>query len=138
MGNIHTEATSLLILYPALIGHLVMSGHRPDMNDIPKEVSENEIYLQMISCCWNQNPEKRPEFQEIKAVMKTKLDEFYFRTNLEISIIVNKRIQGLAWLENKIYVVGLGCEKILPYSDSKPFKLLDGSYTTNTNNVLPN
>ena len=124
MWQIFTEKIPYLdmnILF--IIFRNVTQGLRPDMNDIPSEVPKSQI--EIISSCWDDDQNKRPLFPEVKEMMRSALDEFYFQIKPEKSIVVNKRILGIAWLENTIYVVRIGSRKILAYSDSKPFELMD-------------
>ena len=76
------------------IFNLVTKGLRPDMKDMPSQVPKSQI--EIISSCWHDDQNKRPLFPEVKEMMRSTLDEFYFRIKHEKSVVINKRILGLA------------------------------------------
>ena len=53
------------IPYHINIANAIARGERPELND----VDEFKLFNQIISRCWDMNPESRPNFSEIKDVL---------------------------------------------------------------------
>jgi len=60
-----------------MIGDLVMSGKRLPLNDLPKDVP-SEI-RDLITVCWNKNPEKRPSFSGNKIKSTSSLMKYVLK-----------------------------------------------------------
>jgi hypothetical protein len=54
------------------IANHVIKGGRPP---IPKDHFVSDEYVEMITRCWDQDPTKRPTFEEIERMLNKLIDE---------------------------------------------------------------
>ena len=119
-----------------LISIWVQNGERPDWNTLPDGCSNESIEL--MKSCWNQDSVLRPSFKNIVEVIEHEVNSSVEGFEREVNSSVkafesevnssnqgmtslvhfpfSRHVQGVAMLENKLYVIGYGDNHVSVFS----------------------
>ena len=108
----------------------IIEGHRPSIDDLPSDISEEII--QMIECCWNSNPKQRIGFEKIISILSpyfkgdfkfsnnVKFQKMKYKASTAKNLKIKKKIIGkninVSCFSN-IQYVGNGCDGLVMICD---------------------
>ena len=108
----------------------IIEGHRPSIDDLPSDISEEII--QMIECCWNSNPKQRIGFEKIISILSpyfkgdfkfsnnVKFQKMKYKASTAKNLKIKKKIIGKnisVSFFSKVQYVGNGCDGLVMICD---------------------